>query len=207
MNSLEKKKNLFNEWAKTYDQNVATLSGPLDGYKESLTRAAQTVPIKENESLLDIGIGTGSFAEHFISKKVHIHGIDLSTKMLEACEKKFPSFTLKEGVFTSIDYENESFQAVISSFCFHEVAREERQKACNEVYRVLKPGGQLTLLDLIFASSPAMKRASEDLRGHWDPTEDYALVEELDTLLYNSGFRDIKWIQSARCHWIVTAIK
>ena len=207
MRIIEKKKILFNEWANTYDQDVEKASGPLDGYQNSLTLAARTIQINKDERLLDIGIGTGGFASLFISKMADIHGIDLSPNMLEKCQEKFPNFTLKEGVFTSIDYGDQTFQAAVSSFCFHEVERKERQKACDEVYRILQPGGRFTLLDIMFASKTAMKQASLDLQNNWDPTEDYSIVGELDALLYHSGFRQIKWMQSARCQWIVTAVK
>ncbi|MBO8155513.1 MAG: methyltransferase domain-containing protein [Bacillaceae bacterium] len=205
---MNSKKQFFNQWAKTYDHDVQTVGGPFIGYDQTLQMAAievkSTLPEKGN--LLDVGIGTGNFASLFASD-TNIHGVDISDEMLNQCHQKFPNFVLKEGNFTNIPFEDESMDAVISSFCFHEVERVERKAALEEVNRVLKPGGTVCLVDLMFASEASMNDASRELADKWDDSEDYALIPEVDTLLRLTGFQHITCVQTARCHWLITGKK
>jgi ubiquinone/menaquinone biosynthesis C-methylase UbiE len=96
---------------------------------------------------------------------------------------------------------------MISSFTFHEVSPNERGYACQEVFRVLKPGGWFTLLDIIFASNNAMQDAAERLSNQWDASEVYALVGELDAFLHEAHFQHIYWQQTGPFHWAVCAQK
>ncbi|HHY2689289.1 MULTISPECIES: class I SAM-dependent methyltransferase [Bacillus] len=41
--------------------------------------------------------------------------------MLETCKEKYPTYHLEVGSFTNTNQEDEAFDIVISSFCFHEV--------------------------------------------------------------------------------------
>ena len=68
-------------------------------------------------------------------------GVDVSERMLETCKEKYPTFHLEVGSFTNTNQEDEAFDIVISSFCFHEVLPSERKKACEEVYRIVRKEG------------------------------------------------------------------
>ena len=72
---------------------------------------------------------------------------------------------------------------------------------------MLKPGGDLCLLDIMFASQAAMDRARQKLADRWDPDEEYALVGSLDDLLYTALFRSVRWMQTAPLHFACTATK
>lgn len=52
--------------------------------------------------------------------------------MLVKCRSANPSFTLAAGSFTALPSPNRHFDAVISSFAFHEVAPAQRPAACAE---------------------------------------------------------------------------
>lgn len=207
MELLNQKRAWFDQWAKTYDEDVKNPSGILEGYNESLAIAANTIDVKINDKVLDIGIGTGGFAKRLAQRGAAIYGIDLSPNMLDECRKKHPDYTLCEGVFTKTHFPDQTFDAVISSFCFHEVALQDRQRACDEVFRVLKQGGHFVLLDVMFASVAALGKAKQLFANHWDNSEDYSFVHHLDGLLCQAGFSGSRWLQTARCHWVVVAKK
>lgn len=202
------KEQLFDEWSVTYDKDIENVKGVLEGYHQSLATAANRLTADVDDIILDIGIGTGNFVSSIQQEEnSEIHGIDLSTKMLEICQAKHPEYQLKQGKFTDIHYPKETFNAVLSSFCFHEVPLEERYKACREAYRVLKKGGFLNLLDIMFVSSTALTREREALIKFWDHSEEYPLVGDIDAMLLYTGFKNIRWIQTAACHWNVLAEK
>lgn len=201
------KQQLFDRWSLTYDKDLVKDAGPLEGYHQSIARAADRLTAEANDRVLDVGIGTGNFVAALQGEIPEVYGIDISAKMLEACQEKYPNYQLKQGRFTDIHFPKEHFDAVLSSFCFHEVLLEERYKACREAYRVLKKGGYLNLLDIMFVSSTALTREREARISHWDHSEEYALVGDMDAMLLYTGFKNIRWIQTAACHWNVMAEK
>lgn len=207
LRTFETTQKLFNDWAKTYDESLENPNGPLYGYNHSLLEARQMLHTSDKDRILDIGIGTGAFAALVSINDSYMFGIDLSEKMLEQCQNKYPNFHLKTGTFTNTGQKSESFDSVISSFCFHEVLPKQREQACKEVYRILKPKGQFLLLDIMFASKIAMEDAKQRIGKRWDPTEDYPQINELDTMLRMSGFSSVNWRQTAPCHWAALAYK
>lgn len=141
--------------------------------------------------LLDVGIGTGNFAEKFEAKGTIVSGIDLSEVMVGKCQKLYPNYELRNGAFQAIPFPEHKFDAVVSSFCFHEVPSSQRRDACNEVYRVLREEGHLCLLDIIFASKSAMEEAKHYLKSRWDSSEEYSLIGDLSENLYAVGFHSV----------------
>ncbi|WP_144551372.1 class I SAM-dependent methyltransferase [Bacillus mycoides] len=207
LRTSETTQKLFDDWARTYDESLENPNGPLFGYNHSLLEAKQMLNASDKHVILDIGIGTGAFVSLVSKNDYNIWGIDLSEKMLEQCKNKYPNYHLSTGTFTNTGQKSEKFDAVISSVCFHEVLPEEREKACKEVYRILKPDGKLLLLDIMFASKLAMEDAKQRIGKRWDPTEDYPKVNDLDTMLRMSGFSSVTWRQTAPCHWSALAYK
>lgn len=198
-------RDLFNDWASTYDSDVARpgQTDVLTGYEESLRLVAGMLPAMASARVLDIGIGTGAFAELVAREGLEIHGIDISTEMLEQCRCKHPGFSLKVGSFVDIPYRDGLFDTAISSFAFHHVEPVDRLRACCEVFRVLKPGGCLCLLDVMFVSGAALEAAKRRIGRYWDDEEDYPLVAELDEALREAGFSEILWRQTGPWHWAV----
>lgn len=200
-------KALFNSWASSYEQDLENPSGILEGHEISLPTAAQVCKISSGMNVLDIGIGTGKFASMFEEKGVSISGVDISEEMIGECKKLHHDYNLQIGVFQDLPYDEKAFDAVISSFCFHEVPPEERLKACQEMYRVINTGGYACILDIMFVSKSATLEARSALKRYWDDSEDYALIGELNELLYSVGFHSIQWIQTRRYHWMFLAYK
>lgn len=196
---------LFDRWALTYDDTVQ--DGPLTGYRQSLVTTAAQLTLPAAARVLELGIGTGTFAALLTTPGIQVWGVDVSEGMLARCRELHPQFTLTVGSFNPLPHATGQFDAVISSFAFHEVWPAERAAACIEIARVLRPGGTLGLLDIIFASPAAVAEARLALGELWDDGEAYPLVDELDTLLRAAGFVALRWQQPAPWHWAVTGIK
>lgn len=205
----EETQELFNQWAATYDQDLQTATnlGPLTGYMHSLDVASALLPVQAGQSVLDIGIGTGAFAERLEKQGATITGIDPSAKMLERCRELHANYQLEIGSFTDIPFEDGQFEAIVASFAFHEVAVDQREAVCQHLVRLLKPNGYVCLVDIIFASTAARENAKMHIGKYWDDTEDYPLVHDLDTYLYGGSFKNVFWQQTALCHWVVLAQK
>jgi putative AdoMet-dependent methyltransferase len=198
---------LFDEWARSYDSDLLEEGGPLLGYARSVGAIEAALPVDKNAHVLDIGIGGGAIARRLADRGARITGIDISEKMLALCGERHPDFDLHIGTFNNIPLPVETFDCVVSGFAFHETLVPKRDDACAEMARVLKSGGALCVLDIMFASELAMHEARQLIADKWDDDEDYAIVGDLDTLLRQNGFTTVKWVQTAPFHWMVTARK
>ena len=91
-------------------------------------------------SVLDLGSGTGAAYEQLINYETT--AIDPDKKMLElnTFENKVLGFAEK------LPFEDNSFDNIFCSFVWRNVS--DTNKAFNEVYRVLRPGGKFVLLDM-----------------------------------------------------------
>ena len=106
-------------------------------------------------NILDIGCSIGistKYLNKFIPGEKKIIGLDLSPYFISIA--KFNNW--KEGTdieyilsnAEDIDLQNNSFDLICCSFMFHEVPPEARKNVLKEMYRLLKPGGIISILDL-----------------------------------------------------------
>lgn len=203
--SKEEARLLFDRWAQSYDTGVRDASGPLFGYDNSLACAAQMLPVSDKELVLDVGIGTGNLSAILAGRGAIIYGVDPSEAMLARCRSAHPEFEVALGSFEDIPFSRCKFDAVVSSFSWHEVPLYRRQESLHEIVRILRPRGRLLVLDIIFASEPARDEARLVLGESWDDEEDYALVQDTDTQLRKAGFVGVRWIQTGPFHWAALA--
>ena len=204
--NLDETRALFDRAAAEYGLgNVG--AGPLTDYAESLSRAAALVRVGPGERLLDIGIGTGAFAERVASPAVEVWGVDLSPAMLARCREDHPNYRLGEGHFLSLPMPDATFDAVVSSFAFHHLAPSEYGPAFVEIARVLRAGGRFVVLDVMFASEADRDAARAGLGDLWDDEEIYPLVPEVVEAATSAGARDVTAHRAGALHWAVTGTK
>ncbi len=91
-------------------------------------------------SVLDLGSGTGAAFEHLINYRTT--AIDPDKKMLEL--NKFENKI--QGSAENLPFRDNSFDNVFCSFVWRNVS--DTNKALDEIYRVLRPGGKFVLLDM-----------------------------------------------------------
>ncbi len=119
-------------------------------YKSLLIEQANIQP---GHRVLDLGCGTGTLA--IMAKQAQpgadVAGLDADPAMLKVA--KYKSAQLKVAVqfdlgFTStLPYPDESIDRVLSSIMIHHLKTPDKWQTAREVYRVLKPGGQLHVID------------------------------------------------------------
>ncbi|MBD1870951.1 class I SAM-dependent methyltransferase [Cyanobacteria bacterium FACHB-471] len=96
--------------------------------------------------MLDIGVGGGRTTQHFSKLVLEYVGIDYSTEMIEACQKRFAAsphiaFEVCDARDMSRFGDN-SFDFIMFSFNgIDYVSHADRLKVFQEVSRVSKPGG------------------------------------------------------------------
>lgn len=97
--------------------------------------------------VLDAGCGTGNFSIKLAKLGCRVTGIDVSSGMLEEALKKQKEYggllDFKVMDVYSIDFPDNYFDAAFSMAQFEFL--EDREKALNELLRVVKPGGRVTV--------------------------------------------------------------
>jgi ubiquinone/menaquinone biosynthesis C-methylase UbiE len=109
--------------------------------------------VQAGHRVLDIGCGTGTFAT--LIKEFHpdvdIVGLDPDPKALARAQRKSErsviSIRFDQGFADELPYPEASFDHVFSTFMFHHLLADKREKTLCEVRRVLAPGGSFHLLD------------------------------------------------------------
>jgi demethylmenaquinone methyltransferase/2-methoxy-6-polyprenyl-1,4-benzoquinol methylase len=106
----------------------------------------------EGMKVLEVGCGPGSFAEDLVGLDVTC--LDPSEAMLKVAKKRVDSARLSRGespatyvqaLAEDIPLEDNSFDMVFCLFSFRDF--QDKKKGLEEIYRVLKPGGQLVMCD------------------------------------------------------------
>ncbi|MFN9710702.1 MAG: bifunctional demethylmenaquinone methyltransferase/2-methoxy-6-polyprenyl-1,4-benzoquinol methylase UbiE [Bacteroidota bacterium] len=134
------------------------LSGGIDIYWRK--KALETLKPLQPKQILDVATGTGDLAimAAEILKPATIIGIDISPNMLEAGRKKIEHkslntiITLVDGDSEAINFPENSFDAVMVAFGVRNF--ENLEKGLSEILRVLKPEGQLVVLEFSKPSIP-----------------------------------------------------
>lgn len=106
-------------------------------------------------NILEIGIGTGKSIE-FYNKDAEVVGIDFSGKMLEKAREKLiksgkKNITLKQMDAENLNFKDNSFDYVITSCVFCSVPNPV--KGLKEIKRVLKPTGELVMLEHVLSKN------------------------------------------------------
>jgi ubiquinone/menaquinone biosynthesis C-methylase UbiE len=109
--------------------------------------------------VLDIGCGTGTLA--LLIKRLHpdvkVVGVDPDPKALARAKRKAErsavSVQFDQGFSNELPYPEESFDRIFSTFMFHHLMEDQKEKTLCEVCRILKSGGTFHLLDFITGES------------------------------------------------------
>ena len=118
-------------------------------------RIVSLLKLTPADRVIDLGCGTGVLTR-MIADQLHAEaggvsvGIDAAAKMIEVAQKKRQSETCRFEVAAAEDlpFEDESFDAVVSSLFFHHVSLDLKNKSLLEAFRVLRPRGRLVIADM-----------------------------------------------------------
>ena len=105
----------------------------------------------ENKSILDIGCGNGAFLQKLSGRIGEGVGVDLSAKMLDQARGRCANQTnLSFAQITGpeLPFADDRFDAVISVLSFRYL---DWDPIVQEILRVLKPGGQFVVIDMVAA--------------------------------------------------------
>jgi demethylmenaquinone methyltransferase/2-methoxy-6-polyprenyl-1,4-benzoquinol methylase len=125
-------------------------------------KAIQYIGLKKPQLILDMATGTGDFA--FEALAIHpkkVIGVDLSQNMLNVgIEKSKQKNTTEQIEFVkgdseALEYDANYFDAITVGFGVRNF--EHLENGLSELYRVLKPGGEIVILEPSFPKNPILR--------------------------------------------------
>ena len=136
--------------AVTYDPVTKHALPPNEDWnREAVIKAIAGNPSK----IIDLGCGTGSTTLKIkrAFPNAEVIGLDLSPQMLVMSEYKAQQAGLdiqwQHGTAEATGFADNEFDVVTASLLFHETPPAISQAILHEAYRLLKPGGQVIILD------------------------------------------------------------
>jgi ubiquinone/menaquinone biosynthesis C-methylase UbiE len=136
----------FDQWSRRYDRTWLQRFFFKPSHRMLLEALTE-----EDRHILDIGCGTGRFAGRALKRFPHarVCGLDLSHGMLsmaqERCRASQGRLCLVRADSQRLPFADNTFDAVTCTHSFHHYPNQQRVVA--EMYRVLRPGGKLLIID------------------------------------------------------------
>lgn len=143
--SPEKIQKMFDEICEKYDflNNLMSFGTQIFIKKDCINQLNSKSPLK----ILDLCCGTGDLTR-ILRKKfpdAEVFGADFSEKMLEIAKTKNNKIEYLQSDVTNLPFEDNSFDIITIGFGLRNI--ENFYGAIDEIYRVLKPKGQIMHLD------------------------------------------------------------
>lgn len=152
--------------------------------------------IKEGETVLDLGSGAG-FDCFLSSKKVgengYVIGVDMTPEMLtqarkNAIDNNYANVDFRLGEIENLPVADNTVDIIISNCVIN--LSPNKQRVYDEAYRVLKPGGRVSISDIVLMKELTCEmKQDEKLYCGW--VTGASSVEELENYLEKSGFKNI----------------
>ncbi len=90
--------------------------------------------VPQGRSVLDIGAGSGVFAEKFAAQGYPVNGVDANPEMVQAARERVSSGSFREGVAERLPFPDASFDVVFMGLVLHET--DDPAMALREAHRV-----------------------------------------------------------------------
>lgn len=188
----------FDAWADGYERSVAQSDAertyPFAGYGQVLETIFGMVG--ENETVLDIGFGTGTLTARLYAKGCDVWGQDFSSRMIELAQEKMPRAHLFEGDFTLGLAEpllHHTYDCIVATYSLHHLKDEDKPGFLKALLPLLREGGRILIGDVAFATREQMERCKAEAGDAWDDQEFYPVYEELRRSLPSLQFEAVSF--------------
>jgi ubiquinone/menaquinone biosynthesis C-methylase UbiE len=152
--SSKKQEGNLGYMARYYDMVMVLLT--LGREKTLRGKTLDLAHIKPGDKVLEIGCGTGTLtlaAKTRVGVSGEVVGIDIAPEMIEVARRKAVRKSIdvlfQVGGLENIPFPDNRFDTVMCSLMIFHMPDEVRGKGFKEIYRVLKSGGHLFIIDTV----------------------------------------------------------
>lgn len=187
-------------WLTPLYDGIAALAGGGDDYLNVLIDCAAFV---RNGRILDVASGTGNLAMAIKRRcsAVQVAALDCDAAMLsraadKAARRKLDIYLVR-AYAQHLPYADACFDHVVSSLFFHHLDWDDKLHVAREIYRVLKPGGTLHVLDWGRAENRMMRALfyMVQLVDGFTTTRDN-VAGRLTEVFGQAGFSEVRQLRS-----------
>jgi len=197
---------LFDPWAAHYDEEVAAESGfPFAGYSDLLKAIVEAADPNPDESVLDLGCGTGNLSAMFSISGCKVWGTDFSPKMVQKAIEKFPGlhFAIADVRQPLPPAFPKSYDLIVSAYVFHHFPIEEKIIQLQKYKKDhLRPGGRMIIGDLMFPNIQVLQEKQNQYADTWD--DEYYWILDHDLPLLRKADLDGAVKQISFCGWMIS---
>ena len=144
----------YARWAPVYDVVFGSVF-------ENARRMAVEASERVGGRILEVGVGTGISLPYYTSPRSRVVGIDISEPMLKVARRRVVEDRLEHVESLEVmdaenlDFPDASFDVVAAQYVVNTVPRPE--VALDEFLRVLRPGGELVIVNRVGATAGSRK--------------------------------------------------
>ncbi len=196
----------FDLWADGYDQSVGLSDDqgtyPFAGYRQVLNTIYNAVLTSGQNTVLDIGFGTGTLTAKLYEQGCTIFGQDFSLRMIELAQAKMPEANLYCGNFAKglvPQLQHCKYDAIIATYSLHHLTDDQKVAFLRVLLSLLNEGGCIYIGDVAFPTRAALEACRLENGGDWDEDEIYFVFDELQ-----SSFPNLRFEQLSCCAGVLT---
>ena len=151
--------------AATWGSGGASYDLVSESIADAIDHVVNRVWPQSSERILDVATGTGWTARRLASRGAKMTGVDIGEGVIEAAKRFAPDIVFKVGDAEALDFPDQSFDCVTSTFGVMFVSRPEA--AATELARVTRKGGRLGLVTWLPGS--AVEELFQTMRPYMPP--------------------------------------
>jgi putative AdoMet-dependent methyltransferase len=193
---------LFDRWAATYSQTVMDDQFPFIGYEQTLDALIQLGDFKAEQSVLDLGVGTGNLLLKLEIAQAQLWGVDFSAAMLEKATEALPGAHLHQADLLAQDWPEaicRPFERIISGYTFHEFRDEGKLAILSRLAaNHLTDDGVISIADISFKNQADFDKGHQRFADAWDEEEFYWCAEAMLPKMVALGL-SVHYVQTSEC--------
>ncbi|MFO8052648.1 MAG: arsenite methyltransferase [Candidatus Omnitrophota bacterium] len=155
------------------------------------------ISLREGDLVVDLGSGGGFdvfLAAEKVGKSGRVIGVDMTQAMVDQARKNakkggYDNVEFRLGEIEKLPIEDDSIDVVISNCVIN--LSPDKQAAFNEAFRVLKPGGNLIVSDLVLTKD-LPKAIKESVEAYVGCLAGAVKKEQYLSFIKQAGFQNIK---------------